>query len=125
MKDINDKLEYKGKEYTLVFNLNVLEAIQEEYGTLTDWIEKAYGKGTNEPSAKALAFVIAEMVNEGIDIDNDERAPEEAEKPITPKTANRMLSEFMKKSGGLEKVIEKVDKLMGESLQGGENSKNE
>ncbi len=124
MKDINDTLKYKGKEYTLVFNLNVLEAIQEEYGTLTDWIEKAYGKGTGEPSAKALAFAIAEMVNEGIDIENEERAPEEAVAPITPRTANRMLSDYMKKNG-IDKVIAKVDKLMGDSLQGSENSKNE
>lgn len=122
MKDINDKLEYKGKEYTLVFNLNVLEAIQDEYGTLTKWIEKAYGKKTGEPSAKALAFIIATMVNEGIDIDNENR--EVAEKPITTKTANRMLSDYMKQNG-IEKVIEKVDDLMGKSLQGGENSKNE
>lgn len=124
MKDINDKLTYKGKEYTLVFNLNVLEAIQDEYGTLTAWIEKAYGKGTGEPSAKALAFAIAEMVNEGIDIANEEATLDVALEPITPKMANRMLSEYMKKNG-IDKVIAKVDKLMGDSLQGGKNSKNE
>ena len=124
MKDINDTLTYKGKEYKLVFNLNVLEEIQEKYGTLTDWIEKAYGKKTGEPSAKALAFIIAAMINEGIDIENEERAPEEAEKPITLKKANRILSEFMN-TNGIEKVISKVDTLMGKSLQGGENSKNE
>lgn len=122
MKDINDTLTYKGKEYKLVFNLNVLEEIQDRYKTLTKWIEEAYGKKTGEPSAKALAFCITSMVNEGIDIENENR--EVAEKAITTRQANRMLSEFMKENG-VEKVVEKIDKIMGESLQGGKNSKNE
>lgn len=123
MKDIMDTLTYKGKDYTLVFNLNVLQIIQDEYGTLAEWIEKAYGRETGEPSAKALAFCIAAMVNEGIDIANEDTTSE-PEPPVTTKQANRMLSEFMKKHG-VDKVVEKIDKLMGESLQGGENSKNE
>lgn len=122
MKDIMDTLTYKGKEYKLIFNLNVLESIQDEYGTLTKWIEKAYGKNTGEPSAKALAFCIAAMVNEGIDIENEES--DTHKDPITAKQANRMLSEFMKEHG-VEKVVEKIDKLMGDSLQGSESSKNE
>lgn len=124
MKDISDTLKYKGNEYTLVFNFNVLDAVQEKYGTLVKWIEEAYGKKTGEPSAKALAFIIAEMVNEGIDIDNEDRKPEEQLEPITLKTANRMLSEFVKEYG-IEKVITKVDDLMSKSVQGGESSKNE
>ena len=37
MKDINGKIQYKNKEYKLVFNLNVMEAVQAEYGTLEQW----------------------------------------------------------------------------------------
>lgn len=122
MKDIMDKLEYKGKEYKLIFNFNVLEAIQEEYGTLDKMLSQAYGKTTGEPSIKALAFIIAAMVNEGIDIDNENK--ETPEPFITQKQANRMLSEFVQKNG-VDNVINLVDNLMAKSLQGGENSKNE
>ena len=72
MKDIMDKLEYKGKEYKLIFNLNVLEEIQDKYGTLEKILAEAYGRKTGEPSIKALSFMIMSMVNEGIDIDNPE-----------------------------------------------------
>lgn len=122
MKDIMDKLEYKGKEYKLIFNFNVLEAIQDEYGTLDQMLGEAYGKKTGEPSIKALAFIIAAMVNEGIDIDNESK--EVKEDFITQKQANRMLSEFVQKNG-VENVISLVDNLMAKSLQGGESSKNE
>lgn len=34
MKEISKTLEYKDKTYKLVFNLNVMQVIQEKYGTL-------------------------------------------------------------------------------------------
>ena len=37
MKEISKEFEYKGKEYKLVFNLNVMEVIQDKYGTLENW----------------------------------------------------------------------------------------
>ena len=37
MKDNAGKITYKEKEYKVVFNLNVMEAIQEEYGTIDKW----------------------------------------------------------------------------------------
>ena len=37
MKDISKTLEYKGKEYKIIFNLNVMQAIQEAYGSLDNW----------------------------------------------------------------------------------------
>lgn len=122
MKDIMDKLEYKGKEYTLVFNFNVLEAIQDEYGTLDKLLGEAYGRTTGEPSAKALAFIIAAMVNEGIEIANEDNG--EDTPLITQKQANRMLTDFVQKNG-VENVTSLIDDLMARSLQGGEDSKNE
>lgn len=124
MKDISDKLTYKGKDYKLVFDFNVMEDLQEKYGTFNKWIEEAYGKKTGEPSVKALAFAIASMVNNAIEIDNEDRAPEEAEKPITTRQANRMLT-ALAAEGGLENVVKSIDGLMAKSLEGGENSKNE
>ena len=37
MKDFNGNIEYKGKTYKLYFNLNVMQQIQEEYGTIEEW----------------------------------------------------------------------------------------
>ncbi len=122
MKDVMDKLEYKGKEYKLIFNLNVLEEIQDKYGTLNKILMEAYGEKTGEPSVKALAFMIAAMVNEGIDIDNESR---EVKQPfITQKQANRMLTEFIQ-NNNIEDVVKLIDDLMTKSLQGGKDSKNE
>lgn len=124
MKDISDTLEYKGKEYKIVFDFNVMQDLQEEYGTFNNWVDKAYGKKSNEPSVKALAFAIMSMVNNAIDEANEDRKPEEQEPYITARVANRMLTEFAK-GKGLSKIVKKIDDLMSESLQGGENSKNE
>lgn len=122
MKDIMSKLDYQGKEYKLIFNLNVLDAIQDEYGTLQKMLEEAYGKKTGEPSIKALAFVVAAMANEAIDIETDGKAT--PEQLVTKKQANRMLSEFIQKNG-VGDVVKLIDDLMAESLQGGKDSKNE
>ena len=124
MKDISDTLEYKGKKYKIVFDFNVMQDLKDEYGTFNNWIEQANGKKTGEPSIKALAFAIMSMVNNGIDEANEDRKPEEQELHITARTANRMLTEFAK-SKGLNNIIKQIDGLMTESLQGGENSKNE
>ena len=122
MKDISDTLEYKGKTYKLVFDFNVMQDLQEEYGTFNQWVEEAYGKASGEPSVKALAFAICSMVNEGIDEENEEKGEETPH--ITTRQANRMLS-AMASSGGLSAVVKGVDDLMSKSLQGGEDSKNE
>ena len=71
MKDVNGKIQYKDKEYTLVFNLNVMEKIQEEYGTLDKWGGMTDGSN-GEPNAKAIIFGFTQMINEGIDIENEE-----------------------------------------------------
>lgn len=120
MKDISNTLTYRDKDYELVFNFNVLEAIQNEYGTLTQWIEEGYGRRTGEPSAKALTFMLTEMLNEGIEIKNEDAAPEEQTPPFNRKKVARMLNEI-----GLENIVEVIDDTMSKSLQGGEDSKNE
>ena len=33
MRQVSKKITYKGKDYKLVFNLNVMEVIQDEYKT--------------------------------------------------------------------------------------------
>lgn len=91
MKDINGKLNFKDKEYKLVFNLNVMERIQEEYGSLDKWAELTDGKNA-EPNARAVIFGFTEMLNEGIDIDNDENGTDEPF--LTRKKVGRIITEY-------------------------------
>lgn len=90
MKDFNGVLQYKDKEYHLVFNLNVMEKIQEEYGSVSKWGELTDG-ASGEPNAKAVIFGFTEMINEGLEIENEETGSDH--KPMTLKQVGRMITE--------------------------------
>lgn len=90
MKDMCGYIQYKGKDYKLVFNLNVMEAIQEEYGSVEAWGDLTDG-GEGEPNAKAVIFGFTQMLNEGIDITNDEEGTND--KPLTLKQVGRIITE--------------------------------
>ena len=81
---------YKGKEITLVFNLNVMQAIQEEYGTVEKWGNLTDGE-SGEVDVKALKFGVTQMINEGIDIANEENGTDEPF--MTEKKVGRMITE--------------------------------
>lgn len=115
MKEVSSQLTYKGKVYKLVFNLNVMERIQDEYGTLDKWGELTDGK-SGEVNIKALVFGITEMINEGIDIENDDNNT--SEPFVTHKKVGRMLTEL-----GLENVAQNMNNLVIESTK--DDSKNE
>lgn len=91
MKDMCGNIQYKGREYKLVFNLNVMEIIQEEYGSLEEWGNLTDGS-KGEPNAKAVIFGFTQMLNEGIDISNEENGTED--KPLTLKQVGRMITEY-------------------------------
>lgn len=89
MKDVKYEFEVNGVKYPLMFNLNVMEAIQEEYGTFTKWGELT-SKG--EPNAKAVKFGFTQMINEAIDIENDKNG---TNRPfMTEKAVGRLLTEY-------------------------------
>lgn len=90
------KFEYKGKEIKLVFNLNVMQKIQEEYKTVETWTKLTDGE-SGEVDIKALLFGLTEMINEAIDIDNDENGTDEPF--MTSKKVGRILTDV-----GLEKA---------------------
>ena len=84
-----DKLEYKGVKYDLVFNLNVMEMLQEEYGSVEEWSAKAME--SDEPNIKVLKFGFKAMLNEGIEIYNEDN-PEEPKELVSDKTVGRIIS---------------------------------
>lgn len=105
MIDANGKITYRGKEYTLVFNLNVMERIQQEYGTVDKWGELTSSRDGSEPDAKAVIFGFTEMLNEGIDIENDENGTDI--KPLTLKQVGRMITEagLVKATGVMQDTV--------------------
>lgn len=106
-------IEYKGKKYALVFNLNVMEMIQEKYGSVEKWGELV--EASEEPKAKDIKFGFAAMLNEGIDIyneDNDDERPY-----FTERQVGRIISEI-----GLQTAAEKLNNTVVESTKSDEKN---
>ncbi len=83
-------LETGTERYPLVFTLNVMEAIQEKYGTIEAWSSLIQREG--EPDIKALKFFMIEAINEGIEIENEKT--DAKRKSITGKQVGRILTEI-------------------------------
>ena len=94
MKDISKTLEYRGKTYKLVFNLNVMQEIQEHFGTVDKWADAMSTEGGREPLAKDIIYGFTAMLNEGIDIYNEEHDEEEKRPFFTEKQVGRIISEI-------------------------------
>lgn len=109
MIDEKGKIQYRDKEYSLVFNLNVMERIQEEYGSVAEWGALSDGAG-GEPNAKAVLFGLTEMLNEGIDMANDENGTHDP--LLTKKQVGRMLTEI-----GLAEATEVLNQTVIQSTQ--------
>lgn len=114
MKELSSKITYKDKDYKLVFNLNVMEEIQDEYKTLDNWGSMTDGK-SGEVNVKALIFGITAMINEGIEIDNEDNGTNEP--PISHKKVARMISEI-----GFAKVTKDMNELVVESVKSDEKN---
>ena len=114
MKDIEGKITLNGREYPIVFNLNVMEAIQEEYGTLEKWGKLTDGE-EGEPNAKAVIFGFHEMMNEGIDIQNEKTGNDI--KPLTLKQVGRIITEY-----GLLNATKMMNNTVVESTQSDEKN---
>ena len=114
MKEINNVIKYKDNEYKIVFNLNVMEQIQDEYGTLDKWGKLTDGT-EGEPNIKALIFGFTCMINEGIEIDNDENGTDN--KPFTNKQIGRLIQEV-----GLEEMTKVLTNTVTASTKSAEKN---
>ena len=114
MKEISNVINYKDKEYKVVFNLNVMEQIQDEYGTLDKWGKLTDGS-EGEPNIKALIFGFTCMINEGIEIDNDENGTDN--KLFTQKQVGRLMQEV-----GLEEMTKVLTNTVTASTQSTEKN---
>ena len=117
MKDVMKYIETEKKSYPVVFNLNVMEEIQEQYGSINQWGEVVSGNG-GEPRVKDLKASLMAMINEGIDIENEEKGINEPF--VTSKQVGRILTEI-----GIDGVANLIRQITVESTQTGDEPKNE
>ena len=116
MKDKINYFEVNGTKYPLCCNLNVPEAIQEKYGSMTAWGEIVENKAGKEPKIKDLKYGFMVMINEAIDIENENL--EEKRQLLTEKQVGRLLTEL-----GIAEATKKIEELSISSNSTGEEPK--
>ena len=108
MKNTVVYIETEKKNYPIVFNLNVMEEIQEQYGSLDKWGEITQGNG--EPKVKDLKAGILAMINEGIEIENEDNGTNNP--LLTAKQIGRIMTEV-----GIATIVEKIKEITVASTQ--------
>ena len=118
MKEIFETIEYKGKKYPLVCNINVMEEIQKRYKSFTEW-SNLCGGATDKKEVDIAAFKtgILLMINEGLLIESEDNGTEFKE--MTPRQVGRLISEV-----GLVEITNKLTKVIVKSV-GADTRKNE
>ena len=116
MKNTVVYIETEKRNYPLVFNLNVMEEIQEQYGSLDEWGKITSGNG--EPQVKDLKNGIMAMINEAIDIENENNGTNEP--MLTAKQVGRIMTEV-----GIVEIVEKIREITVASTKSEGESKNE
>ena len=109
MRDYKLDFEVEGKKYSLIFNLNVMQAIQEEYGTVQEW-GKLTDKNNGEINAKALIYGLMVMINEGIEINNDDNNL--SDPLLTEKQVGRLISKM-----GIKEAASKLNTAVVEGTK--------
>lgn len=108
-------INYKGEDYELVFNLNVMEEIQNEYGSVEAWGELV--EASAEPKAKDIKYGFTAMLNEGIDIYNETHEDEEKRPFFNAKQVGRIISEI-----GLLEAAKTLNKTVIDSTKSDEKN---
>lgn len=112
MKEISGVIRYKDKEYRLAYNLNAMERIQDEYGTLDEWGHKLFDA---EPNVKAIIFGFEVMLNEAIMIDNEDNGTNEP--LLTTRQVGRLLTEL-----GLQEAADTMLDTINRSTESAEKN---
>ncbi len=106
-------LETENEKFPMIFTLNVMETMQEKYGSLDKWSSLLQNK--KEPNIKAIKFFITEAINEGIEIENEKKG--EKRPTICQKKAGRILTDI-----GISEATKKITGTITESVKTGEKS---
>lgn len=92
-----EKIKAGGKEYPIAYNLNVQSRLQKTFGSLKKWLGLIFPEQENEEDEQeadfeAIIITAKEIINEGIDIENDSRT--EKRNYISQAEAGRIISEI-------------------------------
>lgn len=116
MKNNVGTINYKDREYKVVFNINVIQALQDKYGTFDKWTDLVQPKEKGkETDLNALRFAFTEALNEGIDIDNEDNGTDI--KFLTEKQVGRMITEI-----GIADANKKLQEVVVESTKDDEKN---
>ena len=115
MKNTVVYIETETKKYPLAFNLNVMEEIQEHYGSLDEWGKVTQGDG--EPKVKDLKYGVLAMLNEGIDMENETNGTNEP--LLTDKKVGRIMTEV-----GVQNIIKAIQDITVSSVKTEDSEKN-
>ena len=118
MKEKLRYIETENKKYPICFNLNVMEEIQEQYGSMSKWGELVESKVDGEPRVKDLKIGLMIMINEGIDIENENA--DVKQELLNTKQVGRIIGEI-----GFTKLTETIKEITVASTKTENNSKNE
>ena len=117
---MKNKLTYiktEKRDYPIVFNINVMEEIQEAYGSISAWGKIVENADGGEPKIKDLKIGLMMMINEGIDIENEETG---GKSPlIDAKQVGRLITEV-----GFEAITKEIQELAIASTHTGDDGKN-
>ena len=116
MKDTIAYIHTEKRKYPIVFNLNVMEEIQEQYGSLDAWGEKT--QGSKEPKIKDLKAGFLAMINEAIDIENENNNT--SEPFVTDKQLGRIMTEV-----GIASIVSAIRDITVKSTKTEDEGKNE
>ena len=108
-------LETKTEKFPYVYTLNIMEALQNEYGSLNAWGNLIEPQDGSEPNIKALLFFVKESINEAIDIQNEDS--ETQRDFVSEKKVGRIISEV-----GMKKVNELVKDIIIQATKGNDNN---
>ena len=114
MKDVSGEILFNGQTYKIIFNLNVMEEIQEKYGSVAKWGELTDGS-KGEVNAKAIIFGYTAMLNEAIDIENEEKGTNK--KHFTLKQVGRLITNM-----GLGQMTEELNNTVVKSTKSNEKN---
>lgn len=112
MKEISGTIQYNGKEYKLSYNLNVMEIIQEKYGTLEEWGRQLFD---GEPKVSAILFGFRAMLNESIEIDNEANGTDIP--LLTEKQVGRLITSY-----GLQRATDELLATVNKSTESQEKN---
>lgn len=110
MKDKVIYIDYKEKKYPLAFTLNVMESLQDAYGSIDEWSSKIDNKDGKEPNIKDIKYSLWLMINEGIEMQNDDN--DEKMETVDLNKAGRIITAF-----GLTNTSEKIKNLIIDSTK--------